>query len=443
MVEAEKSHVLLFGQLLEPLYLQRLDEKAAAALFLLRVLGPPHLDQHPYSAAVDTDQRAGTLLGVRFPGVVVDLPQIPCAYLERHFLLPELLGEVLAGPVAKDGDHGTRLDLPRYFERRRDRRAGREPNEDSFLTRHPLDHLVGVLGSRRPVLVGDGRVVDGWHDGALHVLHTFQAVESRVGFEGDGLYLRVVLLETRRRADEGAARAEPCDEVCDLAVRLLPDLGRRRLVVRARVGRVGVLVRIEVEFRTLSVEPPRLTDGPVRALVGVGQHKVHAVGAQDLLPLLAGVLRHTELHPVAERGPDPGVRYPRVSARRVEDSLLGRQRARLLAVPDHPQRRPVPDRSAGRIPLSLAEDVDARDLGRDARQPHEWRAADKLRHIRPRPRINPSNHVGIDYTGWRFGVQRSEVRFLTNVIAERQDRSPPAMVGALRRIIPESRVAIL
>src|SRR5918995_2047303 len=357
MVEAEQPHVLLVGPLLESLYLERLYEKAAAAL---------------------------------------------------------LLG------------------------RSRARRAGRESDEDSFLARNPLDHLVGVLGSRRPILVSDGRVVDGGHDGALHVLHAFEAVESRVGFEGDGLYPRIVLLQTGRRADKSPARAKPGDEVRDLAVRLLPDLRRRRFVVRARVGGVGVLVRIEVVFGVLGVEPPRLADGPVRAVIRVSKDEVDAVGAQDLLSLIAGVLRHAELHPVAERGADPSVRYARVSARRVEDSLLRRQRARLLTVPDHPQGRPVLDRSAGRVPLSLAEDLDARDIGGDARQLQEWRAADKLRHVRPRPLINPSNHIGIDYTGWRCSVQRSKVRYLPNVIAERQDRSLPAMVGALRRIIPES-----
>src|SRR5688572_1296809 len=181
MVEAEQSHVLLFGLLLESLYLERLDEKAAAALSLVRVLGPPHVDDDLDTTAVDADQRASTLLRVRFSGVIVDLPQIPCAYLERHLLLPEVLGEVLVGPVAKDGDDRPRLYLPRDPQRRRDRRAGREADEDSFLARHPLDHLVGVLGPRRPVLVGDSRVVDGGHDGTLHVLHAFEAVEGRVG----------------------------------------------------------------------------------------------------------------------------------------------------------------------------------------------------------------------------------------------------------------------
>src|SRR5687768_12632893 len=141
----------------------------------------------------------------------------PAPILSGNLLLPEALGEVLVGPIAKDSDDSPRLYLPRDLECRRDRRAGREADEDSFLACHPLDHLVGVLGSRRPILVSDGRVVDGGHDGALHVLHAFEAVESRVGFEGDGLYPRVVLLETRRRTDEGAARAKPCDEVFELA----------------------------------------------------------------------------------------------------------------------------------------------------------------------------------------------------------------------------------
>ena len=46
------------------------------------------------------------------------------------------------------------------------------------------------------------------------------------------------IVEARRGADEGAAGAEARDEVGDLALRLLPDLGRRALVVASRVGRV-------------------------------------------------------------------------------------------------------------------------------------------------------------------------------------------------------------
>src|SRR5918995_1324526 len=87
MVEAEQPHVLLFGLLLESLYLERLDEEAAAALLLVRVLFPPHDDDFD-TAAVYADQRTGTLLRVRFSGVVVDLLQVSCAYLERQLTAP-------------------------------------------------------------------------------------------------------------------------------------------------------------------------------------------------------------------------------------------------------------------------------------------------------------------------------------------------------------------
>src|SRR5215216_915915 len=89
MVEAEQHHVLLLGLLLELLYLERLYEKAAVALLLVRVLGPPNVDYDLDVAAVGTDQRAGTFFGVRFSGVIVDLPQVPCAYLERQLIPPK------------------------------------------------------------------------------------------------------------------------------------------------------------------------------------------------------------------------------------------------------------------------------------------------------------------------------------------------------------------
>src|ERR687896_248386 len=92
MVEAEQPHVLLVGPLLESLYLERLYEKAAAALLLVRVLGPPHVDDDLDAAAFDAYQRTGTLLRVRLFGVVVDLPQVSCAYLERQPSAPRSSG---------------------------------------------------------------------------------------------------------------------------------------------------------------------------------------------------------------------------------------------------------------------------------------------------------------------------------------------------------------
>ncbi len=65
---------------------------------------------------------------------------------------------------------------------------------------------------------------------------------GRVG--ADDLDLGVLLLEVAADAADGAAGAHAGHEVGDLAVGLRPDLRAGGLVVRARVVRVGVLVRL-------------------------------------------------------------------------------------------------------------------------------------------------------------------------------------------------------
>ena len=62
----------------------------------------------------------------------------------------------------------------------------------------------------------------------------------------DGL---VEFAEAPSRPDEGAARAESRDEVGDAAAGLLDDFRRRRVVVRAPVSGVVMLVDVEVRVR--------------------------------------------------------------------------------------------------------------------------------------------------------------------------------------------------
>src|SRR5918994_755396 len=57
----------------------------------------------------------------------------PAPILSGNLLLPESLGGVLFAPIEKDGANTPRLYLPRDLECRRDRRAGREADEDYFL----------------------------------------------------------------------------------------------------------------------------------------------------------------------------------------------------------------------------------------------------------------------------------------------------------------------
>src|SRR3712207_6944409 len=76
----------------------------------------------------------------------------------KLLFLPETLGEVLVRAVAQDGDDHAVLYLTRHLQRRRDRGAGGDADQDPFLARHALDHLVGHLGRDPPVLVGYCRV---------------------------------------------------------------------------------------------------------------------------------------------------------------------------------------------------------------------------------------------------------------------------------------------
>src|SRR5918997_6915277 len=261
-------------------------------------------------------------------------PTSPAPILSgKDLFLPEALGQVLVGAVAENGDDHTILQIPCDAQGGRDRGPRGDTHQDALLAGEALDHLVGLFGRGAEVPVGDGGIVDLRHYGARHVFHALEAVERRVGLEGDDLDFRVVLLKACAGPDEGAARAETSNEVCDIAIGLLPDLGRRRLVVRARVGRVFVLVGIEVLLGVLGVQTPRLPDSPVRALARVGEYDLNTVGAQYLLALLAGVLGHAQLDLVPQGRPDPGVGYPRVTACGVEDGLAGRERPALLAVP--------------------------------------------------------------------------------------------------------------
>ena len=64
--------------------------------------------------------------------------------------------------------------------------------------------------------------------------------------------------------------------------------------------------------------------------------------------------------------------------RRVEDDLARRQRARSLAVQDHPGRRAVLDRAAGVLPLGLGVERHARrDLLLEPAEAQQRRVADQ------------------------------------------------------------------
>ena len=177
----------------------------------------------------------------------------------------------------------------------------------------------------------------------------------------------------------------PATKCVICAVRLRPDLRAGRLVVRAPVGVVAVLVGVEVALGRRRVAPPRLADRAVAPLLRVGQDDLGAVGAQDALALRAGVRGQAELDPVAERRADHRQAMPVLPLVASRIVFSGVSSPRAMPSRDHRERRAVLDAAAGIEPLRLRRDGHGPwEMCRDARQLDQWCVADEVherRHV--------------------------------------------------------------
>ena len=167
------------------------------------------------------------------------------------------------------------------------------------------------------------------------------------------------------------------------SVRLLPDLGPGRLVVRLRVRRVRVLVGLE-PARDLLGQPVGdavVALGRVRVDRGRRDHDLGAVRAEHRDLLLAHLVGHDEDAAVAaERGrdrePDAGV-----ARGRLDDRASRAKPAVLLRRLDHREADAVLHGAAGVQVLELREEL-ARDVAGEALEPDDRRVPDELEHGR-------------------------------------------------------------
>ena len=160
------------------------------------------------------------------------------------------------------------------------------------------------------------------------------------------------------------------------AVGLLDDFGAGAVEVRLPVGRIVVLIGIEIAVRVLHVDLADHADGAVGAFVRVAEDRFGAVGFQDALALSAGVAGQHQFHLVAAIGADHGVRDAGIAAGGIENRPVVIQLARAFAIQHHIEGRPVLDAAAGIEILGLAEDLDARKFGLDLFQAQQRRIAD-------------------------------------------------------------------
>ena len=146
------------------------------------------------------------------------------------------------------------------------------------------------------------------------------------------------------------------------------------------IGRVGELVRDE-GVADLGGQRARRVDGLVHPAQRLGDLDTCAVEAQQPLALAAHALRQRQDQVIAlssadERQGDAGVAGRRLDDRRATglDAALG------LGGVDHRHADAVLHRSGRIVRLDLRDQL-AVQLGRDARQPHQRRAADQVRQV--------------------------------------------------------------
>ncbi len=251
------------------------------------------------------------------------------------------------------------------------------PDQETLGAGQGAREVVGGLGRAAPDLVRDARVPDLRHDGGGQVLQPLQAVKRVLWLDRDGANGRVMLLQTSRRADERAGGAKSGDEVRDASGGLREDLHGRALVMRPHVGRIRVLIRIEVEVRLARHQVANRPDGAVRSLQRVAVHDFGTVSGDQRFALGAHVPRHHQLHPIALGRADHRVGDSGVARGRVDDRLVMGELPALLAVQDHRERRAIFHGAAGVEPLGLGVDLESRKVPLEQPDPQQRRVADQ------------------------------------------------------------------
>ncbi len=213
-------------------------------------------------------------------------------------------------------------------------------------------------------LVDHRRVVGRGPEVLTDPLHEVRAtgaarVHGALGVGPDGADRGVLLLEVAPDPGDGAARADPADEVRDPAPRLGPDLRAGGLVLGPRVVGVVVLVRLP-GAGDLAREP--IGHGVVRVrMARVDRRRAHdhlgAVGPQlsDLVGRhLVGAHEDARVAAASRHDGEPDARVP---AGGLDDRAAGSEPSIALGALDHGQRRSVLRGEPRVVELQLREEV--------------------------------------------------------------------------------------
>ena len=166
---------------------------------------------------------------------------------------------------------------------------------------------------------------------------------------------------------------------------LPPNLNASAMIMRLPIGRIVVLVGIEVALWLARSQRLHRLNRAVRALQRVSKDELDVISAQNGDPLLADVLRQVKLDAIALGRADHGVGDAGVAAGAVEDDLARAQVAFRFGAADDAISGAVLDAAARVLPLGFCQDAHiGRQMLADAAEAKQRRIADLPLNI---PRI--------------------------------------------------------
>ena len=172
-------------------------------------------------------------------------------------------------------------------------------------------------------------------------------------------HLRFRRLRGHEPADPGdrAAGADAADNGIHIACHLRENLWASAGLVRLRIGRIAELVGPPGagNFPDQARRNLLVVIGMALVDVGPGQADVGAQGFQVENLLLAHLVRHNQDAAVASEDADQGEAEPGVARRRLDDRTAGLELAGFFCGPDHRERDPVLDRTAGILAFQFEE----------------------------------------------------------------------------------------
>src|SRR6185312_13182676 len=298
---------------------------------------------------------------------------------------------IFRAAVAKHGDdHVSRAELARDSGGGRDVDAARAAEEQTLLVEEPI-HVAhgfrildvhGVIERRIGEVLRHAPGADALGDraaaGRFENAVADEFVEAAAGRVGEHAAHRIApRFEELRNARNRTAGARRGDERIDASVRLLPDLGARRLDVRAAIrgvveliGPDGVAERCGDALRDLLVL--------IGIAVGKGGDLVD-FGTEHLEePVLLRrlVVRHHDDAAVTARVADVRETDSRVAGGALDDDTARAQLTAFLGIDDDRERCAVFDRAARIHEFGLAEDL-APGLLAQASEPDEGCVTDR------------------------------------------------------------------